>query len=370
MKKLIIATALASSVLGSAAYADGTGPYIAIEGGAVKNERADISSAAGYVHSDRFKTGWEAGGALGYDFGHVRIEAEAFHLATHLKSQDRPAGSPPPNGTFEETSGLSGSNSADAMMGNVLFGMGHWGGLKAYAGGGAGVARTHLYENWLGSASIDGRETGFAWQALAGLTVPLSHNVDLGVRYRYFRPDGADHFRTSDGTITQGSLRSHSLLATLTFNFGGNADASPAAPMAPSAPPAASPPPPAAVPMPIAAICYKGPYIVFFDWNKADITAEASSILDTAIHAYGDCASVSIMLAGYTDSSGTARYNLGLSTRRDDAVQTYLTNHGITANTISTHAYGKTNQRVPTAEGVREIQNRRVEITYGPGSGN
>jgi len=26
--------------------------------------------------------------------------------------------------------------------------------------------------------------------------------------------------------------------------------------------------------------------------------------------------------------------------------------------------------RVDTADGVRELQNRRVEITYGPGSGN
>jgi len=79
---------------------------------------------------------------------------------------------------------------------------------------------------------------------------------------------------------------------------------------------------------------------------------------------------VPITLAGYTDSSGSVRYNLGLAARRDEAVQAYLTGHGIAATSISSHAYGKANQRVPTADGVRELQNRRVEITYGTGAGN
>jgi outer membrane protein OmpA-like peptidoglycan-associated protein len=117
-------------------------------------------------------------------------------------------------------------------------------------------------------------------------------------------------------------------------------------------------------------VCNKGPYIVFFDWNKADVTTDAAAILDSAIQAYSNCGSVPIMLAGYTDSSGTAKYNLALSARRNAAVQGYLTGHGIAGSAISTHAYGEANQRVATADGVRELQNRRVEITYGPGSGN
>jgi outer membrane protein OmpA-like peptidoglycan-associated protein len=119
-----------------------------------------------------------------------------------------------------------------------------------------------------------------------------------------------------------------------------------------------------------AAVCNKGPYIVFFDWNKSDVSPEAANILDSAIQAYGNCASVPITLAGYTDSSGTPQYNLGLAGRRDDSVQAYLTSHGVAASAISSHAYGEANQRVPTADGVRELQNRRVEINYGPGSGN
>ena len=42
---------------------------------------------------------------------------------------------------------------------------------------------------------------------------------------------------------------------------------------------------------------------------------------------------------------------------------------GIPDARISSEAFGEANPRVPTADGVRELQNRRVEITYGPGSG-
>ena len=117
-------------------------------------------------------------------------------------------------------------------------------------------------------------------------------------------------------------------------------------------------------------VCNKGPYIVFFDWDKADITPEASGILDSAVTAYGNCDVVPIMLAGYTDRSGSDRYNQGLSERRNTSVQGYLTSKGIPSSRISSQAFGEANNRVPTADGVRELQNRRVEITYGPGSGN
>jgi outer membrane protein OmpA-like peptidoglycan-associated protein len=75
------------------------------------------------------------------------------------------------------------------------------------------------------------------------------------------------------------------------------------------------------------------------------------------------------MLAGYADRSGKPTYNQGLSERRNASVSAYLTSRGIPAGAISSQGFGETNNRVPTADGVRELQNRRVEITYGPGSG-
>jgi outer membrane protein OmpA-like peptidoglycan-associated protein len=109
---------------------------------------------------------------------------------------------------------------------------------------------------------------------------------------------------------------------------------------------------------------------VFFDWDKSNITPEAATILDSAVQAYGNCNNIPIMLAGYADRSGTVKYNLGLSARRNESVTAYLTAHGVAAAAITGKAFGEANPRVPTADGVRELQNRRVEITYGPGSGN
>ncbi|HTN13975.1 MAG TPA: OmpA family protein, partial [Sphingomonadaceae bacterium] len=101
-----------------------------------------------------------------------------------------------------------------------------------------------------------------------------------------------------------------------------------------------------------------------------DITPEAATTLDSAVTAYGNCGTVPIMLAGYADRSGSAQYNVGLSNRRNTSVQTYLVGKGIPSSAISSEGFGEANPRVPTADGVRELQNRRVEITYGPGSGN
>ena len=109
---------------------------------------------------------------------------------------------------------------------------------------------------------------------------------------------------------------------------------------------------------------------MFFDWDRSDITPEAATILDNAVTAYGNCASVPIMLAGHADRSGRPAYNQGLSEGRNVSVRGYLTTHGVSDGSITAQAFGESMPRVPTADGVRELQNRRVEITYGPGSGN
>jgi len=75
------------------------------------------------------------------------------------------------------------------------------------------------------------------------------------------------------------------------------------------------------------------------------------------------------MLAGHADRSGSTSYNVGLSQRRADAVRSYLSARGVPDTRISSEAFGESQPRVPTADGVRELQNRRVEISYGPGSG-
>ena len=124
------------------------------------------------------------------------------------------------------------------------------------------------------------------------------------------------------------------------------------------------PPPP-----PPAPVCNTGPYIVFFNWDESDVTPEAATVLDNAVTAYADCGTASVMLAGHADRSGSTTYNVGLSERRNAAVREYLNGRGIPDDRIGSEAFGESQPRVATEDGVRELQNRRVEVTYGPGSG-
>jgi outer membrane protein OmpA-like peptidoglycan-associated protein len=62
------------------------------------------------------------------------------------------------------------------------------------------------------------------------------------------------------------------------------------------------------------------------------------------------------------DTSGTPRYNQGLSVRRAQAVAAELIKDGVPANVITIQGFGDTHLLVPTGPGVREPQNRRVEI--------
>lgn len=161
MKRLLIAAALGSSAMAGTADAQDTGPYITIEGGAVKQERSDVRLPTGPARTDRFDTGWEAGGSLGYDFGHFRLEAEGFYARSRLKSQHRDVAGTPTVLT-RDAGMLGGNTSTWAAMGNALIGVGHWGGVKAYVGAGAGWARTRLYEVTAYNDDVKDSYSGFA----------------------------------------------------------------------------------------------------------------------------------------------------------------------------------------------------------------
>jgi outer membrane protein OmpA-like peptidoglycan-associated protein len=107
-----------------------------------------------------------------------------------------------------------------------------------------------------------------------------------------------------------------------------------------------------------------GPFLVFFDWDKSNITAEAAAILDRAAEQYAATGQTSVALAGHADKSGKDTYNVQLSQRRADAVKAYLGTKGVPAASIATEALGEARPLVDTADGVREPQNRRVEIMF------
>jgi outer membrane protein OmpA-like peptidoglycan-associated protein/opacity protein-like surface antigen len=373
MKNTALLLAGAAAIVAVPAHARDGQPYLGINGGIVFEDQVDVQAdpAAGSRNEARINTGtgWEGDVVIGYDFGAFRLEAEAGY-----KNQDH------------DTLFIDGPNTAGLPVGlrtgpdstqktytgmvNALIDIGSDDGLQFYAGGGAGLARVNFELSVPGAGTfIDDSDTAFAYQGIAGMRFPVNDNIDLGVKYRYFRVDDLKLNGFSNNPLELG-LESHSVLGSILVNFGGRSEPAPVA--APPPPPpvtAPPPPPPAPPPPPPAPACNTGPYIVFFDFDRSDISAEASTILNNAVTAYANCGSARVMLAGHTDTSGSASYNMALAQRRNDAVRSYMTGRGVPSGQISGEAFGESQPRVPTADGVREAQNRRVEVTYGPGSG-
>lgn len=103
-------------------------------------------------------------------------------------------------------------------------------------------------------------------------------------------------------------------------------------------------------------------YLVFFDWDKYDLSARAKQIIAEAAQNSTRVAATRIEVNGHADTSGTAAYNMGLSLRRANTVAAELVKDGVSKAEISIKAFGDTVNLVPTGPGVREPQNRRVEI--------
>jgi len=101
---------------------------------------------------------------------------------------------------------------------------------------------------------------------------------------------------------------------------------------------------------------------VFFDWDRADLTERARQIVAEAAQASTHVQTTRIEVNGYTDLSGTPSYNQQLSVRRAKSVETELVRDGVAASEIAIKGFGESNPLVQTAKGVREPQNRRVEI--------
>lgn len=381
MRKLVIGMAMASTAIASPALARDGAWYVELDGGPmiVEDIEFDLPGAPNAVIADH-TNGYDFGGLVGYDFGMVRLEAEGSYRNADVK--DLVIGSAGiargANTTYTNSTHLSyGDSSVLSFMVNALADFGPDDGLQGFIGGGVGVARTKFDNVTVlqsGPGFLDDSDSGFAWQLLAGVRAPITDNIDVGLKYRFFNT-GDLNMVDSLGRDVSTKWRSHSILGTFAYNFGG----APAPmqtcwdgtslPMDATCPARPVPPPPPPPPPPPVVQCNKGPYIVFFEWDKSDITPEAATILNNAVSAYANCGSAAVMLAGHADRSGSAQYNVGLSQRRANAVRSYIAARGVPDTRISTEAFGETMPRVPTADGVRELQNRRVEITYGPGSG-
>jgi len=140
---------------------------------------------------------------------------------------------------------------------------------------------------------------------------------------------------------------------TAVYKFGGPSEEAPPAPAAYVAPPPVAP----------AAVAHS--YMVFFDFNKSDLTMDAVKVVAQAAANAGPAKATEITVTGHTDTVGSDAYNMRLSKRRAESVAAQLEKDGIPSSEIEIVAKGKHDLLVPTKDGVKEPQNRRVTIVYG-----
>jgi outer membrane protein OmpA-like peptidoglycan-associated protein len=197
-------------------------------------------------------------------------------------------------------------------------------------------------------------DVGVDWRGVAGYPVDLSFFMTNALDSTYVQGSYALYSTSGYVANIYGEPRMWGF--KVRYNFGG--------PGEPESTPAAYMPPPAVAPAPAVAHSY----MVFFDFNKSDLTPQAVTIVDQAAKNAAPMKVTQLTVTGHTDTVGSDAYNMRLSRRRAESVAAQLEKDGIPSSEIQIVAKGKRDLLVPTADGVKEPQNRRVQIVYGGGA--
>ena len=257
MRKYLLA-AVAAAAISSPAMARDNAGYVGVDLGAllVEDVSIDVTSTTGistsnYANGDH-KWGYDADVVAGYDFGAVRAEAElAYKRAKHDTYN-----------VLGTTVDADGRSSSLSVMGNALLDFGSDDGWQGGVGAGVGFAKSRIRLEAPGFSSRTLNDSGFAWQVLANVRYPITPNIDLGLKYRWYNHKIKDDISFVPLTAVTGRaytrLRTHSLMASLNFNFGS-------APPPPPPPPPAEPAPPPPPPPPATQTCPDGSVILATD---------------------------------------------------------------------------------------------------------
>ncbi|WP_298281497.1 OmpA family protein [Acidocella sp.] len=328
-----------------------TGPYVSLGAGTSFQQPIDFRDNAVGVSGKLQTRPYYAGAmAVGYGFGNgLRIELGGVFDRNTVHKADF-------NGGFRARA-HGGMNTYGPMV-NVYYDFNAGLPIYPYLGGGVGYQWVNLDSHVNDGASLGtvfgGSRGSFAYDLIAGLAYPLAAVPGLSVtgEYRFTQLVQSRNYPVvgfPGGVEKLGQISSHTFLIGLRYQLF-NAPAAVAAPAPAPAPVAAPAPAPAKT------------YLVFFDWDKAVLTPKATQIIAEAASDSKTQNVTTLDVSGYTDTSGTAVYNQGLSERRAKAVAGKLVADGVPASDIEIHAYGETHLLVPTGPNVREPQNRRVEI--------
>lgn len=313
-----------------------------------------VGAAANYAHDDEFDNGvtnpdteydwgWGGVGSLGYKYENgLRSELEFGYRGNDIDSVGNAA--------------AQGDVQTMSAMLNVLYDFDITETeLDTYVGVGGGIAKVD-YDNIRsgGTSLVNDSDTVPAVQGIVGASYPVAESTDVFLNYQYFHAIDPD-LRDTSGSRVDTDYDACTFLAGVKFNMYET----PAAPVVEPKVAEAPAPAPAPAPEPVSRT-----YLVFFDFDKSELTQEAMSVLSQAAEDAKAGNAVAIKVIGHADRSGTDSYNMALSSRRSNTVKNALSDLGIIGGNIQTIAKGETDPLVPTEDGVREPQNRRAEILY------
>jgi OmpA-OmpF porin, OOP family len=284
-------------------------------------------------------------GSIGWGFGNgLRAEVEGNYRYNEIRKTTL---------NNVRIGGHQGDYAIYGAMFNVLYDVNLGLPIVPYVGVGVGYGWTELNQASQLGFPRDRTKGELAYQGIVGAAYQLDSMVPglaLTLEGRYYGtldPSFHEQNRINPTTSSQASYKPSNGNASLLLGVRYAFNAAPVAVMAPAV---------------VAAPAVARTYLVFFDWDKANLTDRAKQIIAEAADASRKTGTTKIDVAGHADRSGTPAYNQRLSQRRADAVAAELVAKGVARTDIVITAFGESRPLVPTADGVREPQNRRVEI--------
>ncbi|HUY68754.1 MAG TPA: OmpA family protein [Alphaproteobacteria bacterium] len=346
--KFIVFTALFLTPL-AFANAD-TVPGWYIGAGVIGSQPIDSTANVGSTNNKvDYDFGWGVLGELGYAWHDGwRTEGEFAYARSNVNKV---------NGVTEN----SGRINNLYLMGNLYYDFQTGTRWTPYVGGGLGLAAPDA--DHIGVLSNGGdlndSDFQFAYQAIAGVAYELTDHLALSADYRYVGTTDPVFKTTAGGT---GVIDNQSHNVVLTLRYAMHAAPHPLPPLVEPQKPA---PIPAPAPVPAPKVEAPPPnYMVFFNFDRSSLTPEARKIVREAADTFKRQGYVRIVITGHTDTVGTDAYNQKLSERRAASVKMAMMRLGIPAREISAIGVGKHGLLVPTADQIREAQNRRAEIVF------
>lgn len=104
------------------------------------------------------------------------------------------------------------------------------------------------------------------------------------------------------------------------------------------------------------------PNVVYFEFDKSTLNVKGQQVVAEVAKGLSQLSSYKVKLSGHTDTVASNAYNEILASKRAASVKAALVAQGVDATSITTAAFGETQNAVPTKDSVPEALNRRVEI--------